>query len=168
MESVNKSYYEKCSYCGEYFKSFKCYQKRERKNRFCNRECEANFKRSKNTKDEWFSTTISNGYRCVKLNTGETIDEHRLIMAKHIGRELLKTEHVHHINKNKLDNRIENLTLMKDSEHNNLHSKERIKPLIECKKCGKISKIKARGLCNNCYAFELRYGRLDNYEKISK
>lgn len=49
------------------------------------------------------------------------IKVHRLLMEKYIGRKLLPTEIVHHINFNKLDNRLENLIIVNRSEHNKLH-----------------------------------------------
>lgn len=54
------------------------------------------------------------------------MDEHRLIMQKHLGRKLGKNEIVHHINGNKQDNRIDNLQIMTRSEHVKLHCANRI------------------------------------------
>lgn len=51
--------------------------------------------------------------------------EHILVMENHIGRYLAKDEVVHHINKNRSDNRLENLQLMTFKEHAGLHMKER-------------------------------------------
>ena len=47
--------------------------------------------------------------------------EHRLVMAESLGRPLLRAEHVHHINEDRLDNRIENLQMMSQSDHMKLH-----------------------------------------------
>lgn len=58
----------------------------------------------------------------VRVN-GKTVELHRHIMEQHLKRELITGEVVHHINGDILDNRIENLQLMTDSEHRSLHSK---------------------------------------------
>jgi hypothetical protein len=72
------------------------------------------------------STDVA-GYILIKINEGDPfsemrgkrgyIPEHRLVMAQHLGRCLLKTEIVHHINRIRTDNKIENLEIMTSAEH---------------------------------------------------
>ncbi len=66
---------------------------------------------------------IQKGYAYVRKD-GTYVRRVRLLMQEHLGRPLLPEERVHHINENKLDDRIENLVLCDShSEHRTKHSR---------------------------------------------
>lgn len=68
------------------------------------------------------------GYVLVGVGVNKYEFEHRLVMEMNIGRKLERHEHVHHINGDKKDNRIENLELLSKGEHVALHNRERPMP----------------------------------------
>lgn len=62
------------------------------------------------------------GYIQIKTEKG-FVWEHRFLLEKHLGRKLLKTEIVHHINGVKHDNRIKNLEITTKQKHMSDHAK---------------------------------------------
>lgn len=62
------------------------------------------------------SVTLDDPFRCMSDKYGR-IREHRLIMARHLGRPLERWEVVHHKNRNRDDNRIENLEVLSSGIH---------------------------------------------------
>lgn len=94
-----------------------------------------------------------------------SIREHRYVMELNLGRKLKSYEHVHHINAIKHDNRIENLQIIKYSDHIKLHrklemygkwSKAGHKNCLFCHKNN--IPHKALGLCRHCYYYEIKAG----------
>lgn len=65
------------------------------------------------------------GYKFISTGKYTRIAEHRKVMEDHLGRKLEKHEQVHHINGDKLDNRLENLMILTWSKHTKLHDSMR-------------------------------------------
>ena len=61
------------------------------------------------------------GYFVTWIKGRKNIKVHRLVMEKRLGRRLLSSEIVHHIDHDKFNNRLENLQIVTRSEHNKIH-----------------------------------------------
>lgn len=126
--------------------------------RYCSRECMWAAIRSTPGKG-WLN---KDGYRKIRVG-GRNVFEHRWVMEQHIGRPLLPSEEVHHRNSDRADNRIENLQLLTNSEHKQLHQEEGRLPRKTmlyawssrypcCQRCGKTDyRHAAHGICKRCY-----------------
>ena len=72
------------------------------------------------------------GYVLIKRNALDIrcyVLEHRIVLEKYLGRLLDRTERVHHINRIKTDNRLENLMLFaNDSAHIRFENKKHVTP----------------------------------------
>ena len=118
--------------CGKKVKT--TYSRKDRK-KYCSKKCfyiyrirprGLNYKIVKINKG-WFKYKggwiDSKGYKQTTRNS-KNIRFHRLIMENKLGRKLKNNEVVHHINGNKLDNRIKNLRVMLKKKHDELHHKK--------------------------------------------
>lgn len=63
------------------------------------------------------------GYRTMRIAGGNKKQAHRVIIQRHLVRELKSKEHVHHWNEKKDDNRLENLAVMRHlAAHRRIHA----------------------------------------------
>ena len=67
-------------------------------------------------------------YKTITVD-GKQVRVHRYVMEQHLGRKLERWEHVHHINGDSHDNRIENLAVLSNSAHQQIELEERMRPI---------------------------------------
>jgi hypothetical protein len=68
---------------------------------------------------------IKDGYRYVMVGKRHYEPEHRVVMERFLHRKLNSDEHIHHIDKDTLNNSPSNLIVVSKSEHTKLHVKDR-------------------------------------------
>lgn len=94
------------------------YRMKSGKSKYCSRQCLAK-NHLKNFISVYGFKKLNKPLHSYKVITvdGKRIREHRYIMEQYLGRKLEKWEHVHHINDDSSDNRIENLEILSNSDH---------------------------------------------------
>lgn len=125
-----------CAACGKQMRRYRSQVKRAKWPMTCGWKCRSQVMSGANN-PRWAGgawTERRSGYRFVLTRALSAEDrallpepepreypEHRLIVARSLGRALRPEEHVHHINGIKNDNRIENLYLMDWATHSREH-----------------------------------------------
>jgi HNH endonuclease len=105
-----------CVYCKKKFYVPR-YRIKKGKAKYCSRRCLAMVHLPQFSKFKFQKTGLPHHtYKYITVN-GKRIREHRHIMQQYLGRKLESWEHIHHIDNNPLNNAIDNLVVLSNSEH---------------------------------------------------
>ena len=130
----------KCRTCGKkfYVQAYVLNGRSSEKGLFCSQSCKYEAVRGVE-KSKGHCYTNQQGYIIIKTGIRKYELEHRVVMAEKLGRPLKLDEHIHHINGKKYDNRPENLEVVSNPHHGQIHGKRqpRIRINLTCQWCGK-------------------------------
>ena len=115
-----------CAICNELFR-VPTYRKDKAK--YCSRSCLAKDHLKQFAHLRFQPTNApKHTYKTMTVN-GKQVRVHRYIMEQHLGRKLASWEHVHHINGDSHDNRLENLAVLSNAAHQKVEVEERMRPI---------------------------------------
>lgn len=155
-----------CQQCGCEFTRTEGYMRKPARGKYCSQSCSSKSRTGERNSVWKGGRKIDAGGYILRLRPNHPharrsgyVLEHRLVIEESIGRYLTPDEIVHHVNRNKTDNRLENLQVMSEAEHILLHHPSSAS-FSACSSCHATDRrIEARGLCKRCYSKQWKKSR---------